>query len=186
MKKLLLLLLCLFSLYVNSVQAQKINTIKGMVIDSLKSQPISYVTVSLQDSKTGQQVKSTLTIDDGSFLLAVPSGGGYKLVIAAVGYDNKTVQLTPLATQDLGKIRLKANSKQLNEVTVSATKPIIRQEVDRISYNVQSDVESKVLTVLDMLRKVPMVSVDATDNIKLKGTGNYKILINGRSDFRPA
>ncbi|WP_158795537.1 TonB-dependent receptor domain-containing protein [Pedobacter sp. L105] len=180
MKKVLLLFLCLFSLYIHSAEAQQSNVIKGIVIDSLKSQPVSYVTISLQDAKTGQQLKSTLTKDDGSFELALPAGEGFKLVIASVGYDNKTIQPILLTKHNLGNIRLKSNSKQLNEVTVSATKPIIRQEVDRISYDVQSDAESKVLTVLDMLRKVPMVSVDATDNIKLKGTGNYKILINGR------
>ncbi|MGH7238319.1 MAG: TonB-dependent receptor, partial [Candidatus Saccharimonadales bacterium] len=56
----------------------------------------------------------------------------------------------------------------------------MKQEVDRISYDVQADPESKALTALDMMRKVPLLSVDANDNIKLKGSGNYKILINGR------
>ncbi|RYD87163.1 MAG: TonB-dependent receptor, partial [Sphingobacteriales bacterium] len=45
---------------------------------------------------------------------------------------------------------------------------------------VLADPESKVLTALDMMRKVPMVSVDGEDNIKLRGTGNYKILLNGK------
>ena len=56
----------------------------------------------------------------------------------------------------------------------------MKQEVDRISYDVQADPESKALTGLDMMRKVPLLSVDANDNIKLKGNGNYKILVNGK------
>ena len=44
----------------------------------------------------------------------------------------------------------------------------------------QADPEAVGLSALDMLRKVPLLSVDANDNIKLKGSGNYKILINGK------
>ena len=56
----------------------------------------------------------------------------------------------------------------------------MKQEVDRISYDVQADPDSKALSVLDMMRKVPLLSVDGNDNIQLKGSGNYKILINGK------
>src|ERR1700743_2459251 len=56
----------------------------------------------------------------------------------------------------------------------------MKREGDRISYDVQADPESKALTALDMMRKVPLLSVDANDNIKMKGSSNYKILINGR------
>ncbi|MFP5041179.1 hypothetical protein [Parasediminibacterium sp. JCM 36343] len=44
----------------------------------------------------------------------------------------------------------------------------------------QADPENNATNVLDMLRKVPLLSVDASENIKLKGSGNYKILINSR------
>ena len=80
----------------------------------------------------------------------------------------------------MGNIILGVSSKQLKEVAVSAARPILKQEVDRISYDVQADPESKALTALDMMRKVPLLAVDANDKITLKGSGNYKILINGR------
>ncbi|RYY21354.1 MAG: TonB-dependent receptor, partial [Sphingobacteriaceae bacterium] len=83
-------------------------------------------------------------------------------------------------TVDVGTIKLSASSNQLKEVSVVAAKVIVKREVDRIAYDVKADPESTVLTVLDMLRKVPMLSVDAQDNIKLKGSGNYKILINNK------
>ena len=153
--------------------------IKGTVVDSIKGGGVGFVTVSLQDAKTGLQIRNTLTKDDGSFEVAAAKGGSYKLVIASVGYANKVVSPVSPGTS-LGRIKLWATANQLTEVAVTANRPVIKQEVDRISYDVQSDAESKVLTVLDMLRKVPMVSVDASDNIKLKGTGNYKILINGK------
>ncbi|GAB2705129.1 outer membrane beta-barrel family protein [Mucilaginibacter koreensis] len=155
--------------------------IKGSVIDSATNKPLGYVTVSVLDAKTNQPVKGSLSKDDGSFELAKLQPKAYKLVLAFVGYQNKSVNVTTKeGTTAVGKILMSASSKQLGEVSITAVKPIIKQEVDRISYDIQADPENKVLNVLDMLRKVPMISLDADDNIKLKGSGSYKILINGK------
>lgn len=56
-------------------------------------------------------------------------------------------------------------NKELEGVTVKAQRQLIKQDIDRIGYDVQADEESKTQTVLDMLRKVPMVTVDGEDNI---------------------
>jgi len=167
------------TVYFSSAQTKEPAAIKGVIVDSVKNEPVAYVTISLQDASTGKQLKSTITKDDGSFEIYAIHSGNYKLVIGSIGYQNKIINPVKTAAY-LGRIKLKATANQLTEVAVKANRAVIRQEVDRISYDVQSDAESKVLTVLDMLRKVPMVSVDASDNIKLKGTGNYKILINGK------
>ena len=73
-------------------------------------------------------------------------------------------------------------NKELEGVVIKAQKQLIKQEIDRIGYDVQADGESKTKTVLDMLRKVPMVTVDAEDNITVKGNSNYKIYKNGHYD----
>ena len=67
-------------------------------------------------------------------------------------------------------------------MVVKAQKQLIKQEIDRIGYDVQADEESKTQTVMDMLRKVPMVTVDGQDNILVKGNSSYKIYKNGHYD----
>ena len=71
---------------------------------------------------------------------------------------------------------------QLEGVEVTAQRQLIKQEVDRIGYNVQDDADSKTNNVLTMLRKVPMVSVDASDEIRVNGQQNFKIFRNGHPD----
>ena len=71
---------------------------------------------------------------------------------------------------------------QLGEVEVTAQRQLIKQEVDRIGYNVAEDADSKTNNVLTMLRKVPMVSVDASDEIRVNGQTNFKIFRNGHPD----
>jgi len=73
-------------------------------------------------------------------------------------------------------------NQELEGIVVKAQKQLVKQEIDRIAYDVQGDEESKTQTVMDMLRKVPMVTVDGQDNILVKGNSNYKIYKNGHLD----
>lgn len=182
MKKHLLVAFCCFIWAGLRAQTNpQVLTVKGIAIDSAANKPLGYVTVALYDTTSKKSVKAGLTKDDGSFQLTAPVGKPYQLVLASVGYKNKTINISGKdADVNVGKVFLEISSKQLNEVSVTAVRPIMKQEVDRISYDVQADPESKALTALDMMRKVPLLSVDANDNIKLKGSGNYKILINGK------
>jgi outer membrane receptor protein involved in Fe transport len=182
MKAFLFLLLFVSISFFSIAQNAPINlSVKGIAIDSVSKQPLGYVTVALQDAKTNAPVKSNLTKDDGSFELKAPAGKPYTLVLAFVGYQSKIIPITTTtSTIDVGKIVMQASTSQLKDVVITAVKPLMTQEVDRISYNVAADPESKSVTALDMMRKVPLLTVDANDNIQLKGSGNYKILINGK------
>ena len=182
MKKLLLVAFCCFIWAgLRAQSTPQMLTVKGITIDSTANKPLGYVTVALYDTTTKKSVRAGLTRDDGSFELKAQAGKPYQLILASIGFKNKTINISGKELEvNIGKVLLAASSKELNEVSVTAVRPIMKQEVDRISYDVQADPESKALTALDMMRKVPLLSVDANDNIKLKGSGNYKILINGK------
>ncbi|RYY37691.1 MAG: TonB-dependent receptor [Sphingobacteriaceae bacterium] len=181
MKRIALTAICSLFITILFAQAPKVNlAVKGVVIDSATNKTMDFVTVALQEAKTKTPVKSMLSKSDGSFEITAPKGA-YQLVLAFVGYANKTIDLDSTQTAvDLGKIFFSASSKQLNEVQVTGVRPVMKQEVDRLSYDVQADPESKAITALDMIRKVPLLSVDGEDAIKLRGSGNYKILLNGK------
>ena len=182
MKTFLSTLFCIFfSIAVSARNTSQDLTIQGKVIDSVTNKPIGFVTVALQNSKTHAAIRTSFTKDDGSFSFAVQSSDSYELVLVFVGYNNKTIPVNGTGTvSDVGKVLLAPSSKQLKEVAITSVKPLVKQEIDRISYDVQADPETKTQNVLDMMRKVPLLTVDANDNIQLKGSGNYKILINGK------
>lgn len=158
--------------------------IKGIVLDSANNQPMGFATVALKDAKTNQPVKTALTKDDGTFTFANLAHKDYTITLIYVSYAAKTVKVPAFVTEgqvvDMGKLMMWAAGKLLKEVSITEAKPLIKQEVDRIAYDVQADPEVTAQSVLDMIRKVPLLSVDANDNILLKGNGNYKILINGK------
>ena len=86
------------------------------------------------------------------------------------------------AAADTAKIDTTGWSEILKGTTVVAQRKLIKIGVDRLSYDVQNDEQAKSISTLDMLRKVPMVSVDGQDNVLVRGSSNYKIYRNGHPD----
>jgi len=164
-------------------QTNKMLKLTGKVIDSADHQPLAFVNVSLKEGAKSLSVKSAQTTDSGKFQLTIPASAinAYKLTLTYVGYKAKTISVKldkPLI--DLGDISLSTNSGQLKAVAITASKPLIKQEIDRLSYDVQADPQTKGQNALDVLRRTPLVTVDGNDNIQLQGSGSYKIFINGK------
>ncbi len=181
MKALSIIILLAFVCLQSIAQANNSTiNLKGTVLDSASGKPLPYATLVLQHANTKSALKNFFAKDDGSFELTVADSLDYQLVIAFTGFDNKIVNIKKAQSVDLGAISLKPSGKSLNEVTVTAIKPVIKRDLDGITYDVSADPETPTLNALDMMRKVPLLSVDASDNIRLKGKGNFKILINGK------
>lgn len=74
-------------------------------------------------------------------------------------------------------------SKDLDGVTVTRMRRNVKADVDKISYDVKNDADAKASTVLDMLRKVPMVTVDGEDNITVNGSSSFKVYVDGKPNM---
>lgn len=85
--------------------------------------------------------------------------------------------------QDVQKNDTTAGSSyDLEDLVVVADKPIVQSDGAKLTYNLQEDPSTKGNTLLDALRKVPMVSVDGEDKIRINGQENFKIYVNGKED----
>ena len=72
-----------------------------------------------------------------------------------------------------------ADTLALDGSAVVAQKVLVKMETDKVTYKVEDDIDAKTSTVLDMLRKVPMVSVDAQDNITVNGSSSFQVYVDG-------
>lgn len=182
LKKIFTLALCAIGFNVLA-QVPANYSVLGKVADAGTKQPMSYTTVILKNDKNAV-VKQMVTKTDGSFAFTGVSRSKYNIVLVNVGYQNKTIAVEAADASkpntDLGVINMEVQLNNLKEVAIKADKPIIKQEIDRLSYDLQADPESKVSNVLEMMRKVPFISVDANENILLKGNSSYRIFINGK------
>ncbi len=169
--------------YANAADAPRLYQIKGLVADSLSNKGIPYATISVQTPQKGV-IKRVAADASGNFSFTLDTIGKYSVIVQSIGYTTaqKDVSLSGQATKiDLGTIKIGTGVEKIAEVAVIAQKPLVRTEVDKVIYSTEVDPEAKTSTALEMLRKVPLVSVDGEDNIQLKGTSNFKILLNGKS-----
>lgn len=192
MKK--ILLLCIGLIAVLGAQAQfpglgggstapKITgRITATVIDSLTKQPIDYATISLTKVKDGKAVNGGVTDEKGKVTLQNVAPDEYKLSVGFIGYYSKTiiVKTTPgKPDNNLGNIILAPSSNTLKEVTVEGKKNMIENKIDRMVYNAEADPTNAGGDATDVMRKVPMLSVDMSGNVQLRGAA-VRVLINGK------
>jgi len=71
---------------------------------------------------------------------------------------------------------------ELDELVITAKKEVVTSDGAKLTYDLEQDDSSKGQSVLDALRKVPMVTVDGQDNIYIKGSQNFRIYVNGKED----
>ena len=105
---------------------------------------------------------------------------GY-FVFSSVGKEDlkKTIELEGKGVLNLDTLYIKESATMLKGVEIVAQKPLVKMDVDKMSYNVAEDEDAKAYTVLDMLRKVPMVTVDGQDNITVNGSSSFKVYVDG-------
>lgn len=157
-------------------------TVSGIVIDSASQKPLDFISVSVKTKSLPLQV--TLTKTDGSFIIKDLKSDKYTISFFSVNHHTKTVDadLSDSLSSDLnlGTIHISPKANTLKEVVISGNRPLIKQEIDRITYDLEADSDSKGNNLITMMRKIPLLSVDADDNVLFKGKEDFKVLINGR------
>ncbi len=158
--------------------------ISGVIIDSLSGKPVDYATVSMGRSRSAKNTNGSLTDEKGSFKIDNVTPGAYRLTISFMGYVTKVldpVETTPGKPDlNVGRILLSPNQKMLGEIVVQGEAAVVENKIDRIVYNAEKDVAIAGGTAADVLRKVPLLSVDTDGKISLRGSEGVKVLINGK------
>lgn len=158
--------------------------ISGMVIDSLTNAPVGFATISMRKAGRDKIVNGTLSEDDGKFTFEDIVPGVYDLEISFIGYGMITVdsvETTPKnPDNNIGTVFIYPANILLDEVEVTAQRALIENRVDKIVFNAEDDSSIAGGDATEVLRKVPLLSVDLDGNVSLRGSQNVKILINGK------
>ena len=157
-------------------------TIHGVVQDSLSQHKEPYATVRLFRKGEIKPLVVATTDASGKFTLHYTKPGTYILQTAIIGKlptkkelvldADKVVELGTILTQDAGK--------SLATAEVVAARPLVKSQIDRLVYSMSDDPDAQTNTMLEMLRKVPLVTVDGQDKITVNGKANFKVYVNGK------
>ena len=157
--------------------------IVGYLLDSTDSKPVEFASVALINKTTGRPVDGTVADQVGKFTITKVAIGSYKLVASFLGYNSITIPVEITGKnddKDLGVISMGSNTQMLAEVTVEGQRALIEEKVDRTVYNAEKDQTNRGGDATDVLKKVPMLSVDLDGNPSLRGSSNIKVLINNK------
>lgn len=163
-------------------QTVKQYMLTGALKDSATSKAVAYATVGVWNDKN-EHIASTYSQESGAFKTALPEPGKYRLVISFVGYSTKEMYIELTVGQfvlKLDEIFLVQGSDYLQEIKVTAVKRLVEQRPGMLVYNAENDVTNKGGTAADVLRKAPVLNVDAQGNVSMRGSSHLKILINGK------
>lgn len=161
----------------------KSTIVVGSVKDSLtfEGEP-SAVLQFYRNTDLEKPVAFTTTDLDGNFVQELVIEGEYVAVYSNVGRRTVSVSFVTVGEDSLrlADILVQDDVEMLEAGKVTALRPLVKMDVDKMTYKVEDDVDSKTSTVLEMLRKVPMVSVDGEDNITVNGSSSFQVLVDGK------
>lgn len=158
--------------------------VKGILLDSLTREGEPYATIKIVKKEAPAKALKMLVTDmKGQFQERVPGTGNFVMTITSVGRTPIVKDFSVKAGEklvDFGTLYIVDASNELGQVEIVAQKPLVKADIDKIEYNVQDDPDAQSNSVLEMLRKVPLVTVDGEDNIQVNGSSSFKVYVNGK------
>lgn len=158
--------------------------VKGILLDSLTQEGEPYATIKIVKKEAPAKALKMLVTDmKGQFQEKVPDTGNFVMTITSVGRTPIVKDFSVKAGEnlvDFGTLYIVDASNELGQVEIVAQKPLVKADIDKIEYNVQDDPDAQSNSVLEMLRKVPLVTVDGEDNIQVNGSSSFKVYVNGK------
>ncbi len=160
------------------------HTVRGILADSLTLEGEPYATIKIVNKEDPElTVKMAVTDTKGKFSEKVNGTGTFIITLSSIGKSVTQTEYTVTSanqTIDLGTLHTSEAVNELGSIEVVAQKPLVKVDVDKLEYNIEDDPDSKTNSVLEMLRKVPLVTVDGEDKIQVNGSSNFKVHVNGK------
>jgi outer membrane receptor protein involved in Fe transport len=179
----LLLTLILLSIWSSSnCQNIKSFSISGSLIDSLNKQPLEYASVAIYKSIDNSLVTGSITSAKGVFTINNLHAGKFFLKSSFMGYKTKITNIEiNNASVDLPQpILMNSSSLYLNEVQVIGKQNEKQINIEKTKINVSQNISAVSGNVIDVLKSQSSITIDAENNIYLRGSGNILILMDGK------
>ncbi|GAB3942161.1 outer membrane beta-barrel family protein [Spirosoma harenae] len=173
---------------ISSQLAQAQTTLNGTVHDGA-GRPIPFATVALLNARDSSLAKGSASDQQGLYSFTNVRAGHYIVRATAVGYQKRhsnVVEVTNRPT-DVAPLMLPEITGKLAEVQVLAKKPFVEQQLDRMVVNVAGSIVGSGSTALEVLEKLPGVTVDYQhERLQLRGKDGVIVQIDGKQTYLSA
>ena len=158
--------------------------IVGIAKDVNTGEPVAYATAALYVAGSETNIAGAVADGQGKFFITGMDPGSYDLKLTFLGFETKTINGIQVVSKtgdvNVGDIEMTDEGLALEEVTVRGQRDLIEERVDRTIYKAENDKTTAGGDGTDVLRRVPMLSVDLDGNVSMRGSSNITVLIDGR------
>jgi outer membrane receptor protein involved in Fe transport len=178
----LLFIIFLISLFQfnSTAQTTKQHQLSGKITDN-KGEAVPYAAIAAFKTSDSSYVNGAASDMDGNFALKL-TNGNYYVKVSFLSFENKVLPNININNKDikLPPVKLLPSSLKLEEFEFVDEKKAMEIDLDKKVFNVEKDITSQGSNAAEILNNVPSVSVDVEGNVSLRGSGNVRILINGK------
>ena len=168
---------------IQTCYAQK-TVISGEVYDEKNQESIPFANVALFSTDFQEAISGSVSDEDGKFELKKVPFGEYNLVVSFIGYSGDTLPQLFLNQNNskiqLGRINLVPSTINLEEIEIQGAATIVVTEMDRRKYSANEFEAAKGGTAVDLLNRLPSISVGPEGNVSLRGTTEFMVYLNGK------
>jgi hypothetical protein len=148
-------------------------------INNTKNESLAYATVTVTPVPDTVNKQQRVTDSSGLVSFQLEQGKPYRVQLSSVNYTPLEKGLTVSGDNPIYTYTLQDATKSLGGVTVTASRPIMRQEDDKTIVEAENLAASST-NAFEIMEKTPGLFVDQDGNIYLNSTTPATIYINGR------
>lgn len=166
----------------NSAIAQR-GSISGKILDQQNDESIPFANIALFSTDYTKTVTGSISDENGQFNVAKIPFGDYHLVVSFIGYDSDTMAFIGFdesIPERSVNIALSPSIVNLQEIEIQGAAAAVVTKLDRRSYNASEFETAKGGTAVDLLNKLPSISVGPDGNVSLRGTTDFMVYLNGK------
>ena len=172
--------------FVSSFYSQSVIT--GKVQDTTNTE-IQFCSLALMNAADSSVFKGNITDEKGEFRFENIPNGNYFIKLSYIGYLDSLSEvftINSISEFNIPTFHLINDSQSLEEVAVIAFRKTVSFENGKVILNVENDILSSGSFVIELLRRIPGVSVDAQNNVTVNGKSGVRFMIDGRLQQIPA
>jgi iron complex outermembrane recepter protein len=158
--------------------------ITGVVIDENSNDKIPFATISVYKSDFSELVKGAVSNDLGKFIVNGLNVGTYRAVVSFIGFKSDTSEVIAITSDKnqyaLGEIGIVPSAVEIDDVEVRGTMSTTTRKIDRQTYRAADFETAKGGTAVDVLNKLPSVSVGPDGDVSVRGTTEFMVYLNGK------
>jgi len=179
-----LILVALVWILVISTGLAQNGLLEGVVADEATEENIPFASVAIMKAGEEDAFAGSVSDENGRFSIEDVPFGTYNMVVSFIGYNSREIPNITVSSNnrniDLGTIEMEPNVVGIETVEVNAAARTSVNKIDRRTYRATDFETARGGTAIDVLGKLPSVTISSENEISVRGSSDFVVYLNGK------